>query len=210
MILPDWKIKFEVDRGRLIKSPIEELQIQPASVDLRLGNDFRRICPNSCKRDFNCDHQPYTFSMGEFSYSHQTCKNGYLDVGEEVGYLKAGCGQPIIGPGEFILGTTVETVSLPDDVGAMVSGRSSIGRTGLVVENAGWVDPGFEGKITLELLNTTNYSYKLPVGMRICQIIFFQLSAPARRSYGRKSLGSKYQGQNTTQGSLIYQETKDA
>ena len=174
MILSDKKIReVFLSNGWLVPGSLEKSQVQPASIDLTLGNRFKRIA-----------------STDEIDFDKGV---NYID--DDLEYIE---------PRSFILGTTQETIKLPPFIGAMVSGRSSIGRSGLFVENAGWIDPGFKGKITLELFNASNFPIKKPVGRRICQIIFYELTECCSNPYGSKSIGSKYQNQDDVQGSLIH------
>lgn len=178
MILSDKTIRRHLEMGELIKSPINEIQIQPASVDLRLGEDFKCL---------GKEGNPATLILN------------YL---KRIPYRKHA--YSAIAPGDFVLGTTMETISLPSNVGAVVMGRSSVGRTGLFVENAGWIDPGFEGELTLELFNSTKHFIKKPIGERICQIIFYKIDEEVERPYGSCDVGSKYQGQKGAKRSLIH------
>lgn len=190
MILSDKEIRKALIEDQIRVSPsISELQLQSASIDLRLGDNFLKIQAN--------DQIPLSAfpSIDFFSEKGMRyCERHGLSYIDSKG---------------FLLGTTVEKISLPSHIGAMVSGRSSIGRAGLVVENAGWIDPGFEGQITLELFNMTNYPIKLPIGARICQIIFYRLGDFCERPYGSRELGSKYQGQLDVEGSRIAEERNE-
>ncbi len=150
MILSDTDIAGAQFRYGLVQ-PWNPGHLQPASVDLTLGNEF---ISNGAK-----------YALTE----------GY--------------------PKEFVLATTAENVSIPDNMVGEVKGRSTWARRGLVIESAGYVDPGFSGTITLELYNFSNNTLWLPLGERICQIAFSLLSSPAQRPYGSDGLGSHYQGQ---------------
>jgi dCTP deaminase len=113
----------------------------------------------------------------------------------------------IIQPGEFVLAATLETITLPDDIVARVDGKSSLGRLGLLIHaTAGFVDPGWTGRLTLELSNVAKMPIAVRPGMRICQISFLRLSTPAERLYGSPELGSKYQGQTEPTASRAYQD----
>ena len=173
-VLSDRNIKEELASGRIVIEPLDHDAIQPASVDLRLDSTFRV---------FNVTTRPY------------------VDVRETVDELTAlvtiAAEEPfIVQPGAFCLATTLETITLPDDIVARVDGRSSLGRLGLLVHaTAGYVDPGWTGKLTLELSNQSQMPIALYYGMRVAQISFLRLSSPVDRPYGTPGLGSKYQGQ---------------
>lgn len=173
MILSDKTIKDYL--GTVIKvEPIEDYQIQPASIDLRLGQDLL------------------------FPVSSGQCYN----FRDKIEYKKRSIDE-IIPPNHFVLGSTIERIKLPKNISAFVSGRSTIGRAGLIVETAGFVDPNFEGNITLELFNCTNVPMKLYYGMRICQIIFFE-TEEVSIGYGKRN--NKYQYQSGVTGSKIHEE----
>lgn len=164
MILSDRTIKDLLKRGVLKIEPLEEVQVQCSSVDLRLGSEFAR-----------------------YRGSH------IIDVREgakEVSYEKARKSIEIA-PKEFLLATTVEYIKLPSHITAFVEGRSSLGRLGLFIENAGWVDAGFEGQITLELYNANSVPIRLYVGMRICQLVFAELDKVPQKVYSGKYKGQK-------------------
>ena len=155
-------------------SPIEPYQIQPASIDLRLGRHFLKIDENTLES---------------------------LTLDSELPYVKIEKDEIIIPPHSFLLATTVEFIRIPANVTAFVEGRSSIGRIGLFIQNAGWVDPGFEGNITLELFNANRLPLRLASGRRICQIVFAFMDKPTRTPYE-----GKYQGQRGTVGSRIFKD----
>ena len=135
------------------------------------------------------------------SYARPTLKEGKstIRLGEEIIYETATASEYILKPGEFILAATNEVVEIPHTMGAMVHGRSSIGRAGLQIQNAGFIDAGFEGTITLELHNQGEYPITLVAGVRICQISFFKLDAPAKHPYS-----GKYQNQELATGSRLH------
>ncbi len=178
MILSDREIRILLERGELIVEPIEEEQIQPSSIDFRLGNDFL-IYTDSID----------ILDVKDNSYHEKMEK---IIVGDE-GF--------VIQPKQFVLATTVEYIKLPDYITAFVEGRSSLGRLGLFIENAGWVDAGFEGTITLEFFNANSRPIKIYPGMRICQLVFAKMNTPAERPYS-----GKYQGQRGTTASKIYMD----
>ena len=173
MILSDRDIRQRLEQGDLQIDPLSdpELQIQPASVDVRLGNEFvvYRLSDLACIDTREPDTSSFTRRV---------------EVPD---------GQPfVLHPGEFVLGSTLEWVKIPDDLVARVEGRSSIGRLAVVVHaTAGFIDPGFQGQITLELSNLGRVAVKLYPGMRLSQLVFHQMTSPADRPYG-PDRGSKY------------------
>ncbi len=184
-VLSDRTIKEELAAGRLVIDPLDEDDIQPASVDLRLDRVFRI---------FRVTRRPYV-----------DVRRPMEDLTELVSIEDDG--PFIIQPGAFVLGSTLETVTLPDDIVARVDGRSSLGRLGLLVHaTAGYVDPGWMGKLTLELSNQSQMPIALYYGMKISQISFLRLSTPAERPYGSEGLASKYQGQTGPTPSRIFQD----
>jgi dCTP deaminase len=174
-----------VKAGRIGIEPLDEDAIQPASVDLRLGSAFRI---------FKVTSRPYV-----------DVQQPVDDLTELVEIIPE---EPfVIQPGSFCLGSTVETISIPDDIVARVDGKSSLGRLGLLVHaTAGYVDPGWTGKLTLELSNQSQMPIALYYGMRVCQISFLEMTTPVERPYGSAALGSKYQGQTGPTPSRISRE----
>ena len=174
MILSDRSIREALAAGRIVIDPLDEGAVQPSSVDLRLGSSFR-------------------------VFRNHTL--GHIDVKQDLSdlttLLDADADDPfILHPGEFVLGATLERVSLPDDLVARLEGKSSLGRLGLLIHStAGFVDPGFDGQLTLELSNVANLPITLYPGMRIGQISFQRMTTPADTPYGSGELGSKYHGQ---------------
>ena len=185
MILSDADILARLETGDLVVDPIDniDMQVQPASVDLRLGEEFLEFQ----RANISCIHPNRESEISE--YVEETV----VPEGEEF----------ILHPGDFVLGTTKERVVIPDDLVAHVEGRSSLGRLAVVVHaTAGLADPGYEGQITLELSNLGTAPVALTPGMRISQLTFTQLTTPAARPYGAER-GSKYQGQSGPQASRI-------
>lgn len=172
MILSDKTIKSFLQNGTLSISPLEDDQIQPASVDIRLGS---------------------TFSIVEDS------STGILTFTNKIAYKEMQAETYLLLPGQFVLATTKEYISLPDDLTAFVEGRSSLGRMGLFIQNAGWVDPGFSGEITLELFNANRCAIELQAGRRIGQLVFARMDQAALHPYR-----GKYQGQRGATGSKVY------
>ncbi|MEM9193898.1 MAG: dCTP deaminase [Myxococcota bacterium] len=178
MILSDRDLREKLESGHIGIDPLDdpELQIQPASVDLRLASTFV---------SYKLPHVPCIDPRDPSTFEHVT---ETIEIGEGDGY--------VLQPGEFALGSTYERVRIPDDLVARVEGRSSIGRIAVVVHaTAGFIDPGFEGRITLELSNLGRCAVKLYPGMRISQVVFHTMTSPAERPYGSER-GSKYQGQD--------------
>ncbi|MFT4882656.1 MAG: dCTP deaminase [Natronomonas sp.] len=185
MILSDVDIRRRLTDGDLVVEPLAdpELQIQPASIDLRLGREFLEFR----RTNIPCIHPNSEQEVDE--YVDET----YVEEGEDF----------ILHPGDFVLGTTKERVEIPDDLIAHVEGRSSLGRLAVVVHaTAGLCDPGYEGQITLELSNLGTAPVALTPEMRISQLTFTELKNPAERPYGAER-GSKYQGQAGPQASRI-------
>lgn len=174
MLLSDRDILAQVDANRVRIDPWDATLVQPSSVDVRLDKYFRVF---------------------------ENHRYPVIDPAEDQSELTRlvspdGDGPFVLHPGEFVLGATYEYVSLPDDVAARLEGKSSLGRLGLLTHStAGFIDPGFEGHVTLELSNVANLPIKLYPGMRIGQLCFFQLSSAANHPYGSTEAGSHYQGQ---------------
>jgi len=188
MILSDRELRDRLAKGELVVDPLDDpdLQIQPASIDLRLGNEFVV---------YRTPHIPYIDPTVQDSVQSYTEK---VVVPDGTHF--------IMHPGEFALGTTLERVGIPHDLVARVEGRSSIGRLAVVVHaTAGFIDPGFQGRITLELSNLGRLPVALYPKMRISQICVYQLSSPALRPYG-SARGSKYQGQTGPEPSRVQQD----
>jgi dCTP deaminase len=179
MVLSDRTIKLEMAAGRIIVEPCDPNDIQPSSVDLHLGDDFQ-VFRNS--------------------------RYPYIDPGrEQPGLMERVSASPeepfVLHPGEFSLGTTIERIGLPDDV----EGKSSLGRLGLLIHStAGYVDPGWDGRLTLELSNVANLPILLTPGMKIGQVSFSQMTTTVDRPYGHPGLGSRYQGQHEATPSKMF------
>jgi dCTP deaminase len=192
MILSDRDIRARLAVGDLQITPLDDpdLQIQPASVDLRLSAEFVI---------YKLPHVPCIDPRDPDSMSRYT-ERVHIAEGDAF----------ILHPGEFALGSTVERVKIPDDLVANVEGRSSIGRLAVVVHaTAGLVDPGFEGQITLEFANLGRVAVKLYPGMRISQLVFQTMTSPSERPYG-PARGSKYQGQRGPVASRISHDPKSS
>ena len=174
MVLSDKTITNFIAGKQLVVEPVSDKQIQPASVDIRLGN---------------------TFSVVEDTPS------GIITLDDEIRYKTVTSDRYLLLPGQFVLATTVEYFELPDNLTAFVEGRSSLGRMGLFIQNAGWVDPGFKGEITLELYNANRCAIELKVGRRVGQLVFVQLDDHALNPYK-----GKYQGQRGATGSRVFMD----
>jgi dCTP deaminase len=174
MLLSDRDIKSEIDKKRVVLEPCDLNMIQPSSVDVRLDRLFR------------------TFE--NHKYAHIDPAENQPELTREVGV--ASNEAFILHPGEFVLGSTYEVITLPDDIAGRLEGKSSLGRLGLLTHStAGFIDPGFSGHVTLELSNVANLPIKLWPGMKIGQLALFRLSSPAEHPYGSSVYGSRYQGQ---------------
>jgi dCTP deaminase len=175
VILSDGTLRDLLASGELVVEPIDNGQIQPASIDLRLSDHFLKVDETRLE---------------------------VIRLDAEVEYVELTQEQIVIPPHSFLLAKTRERIRLPDDVTAFVEGRSSIGRIGLFIQNAGWVDPGFEGNLTLELYNANRLPIRLQTGRRICQLVFARMDRAALTPYC-----GKYQGQSRATGSLISLDT---
>ena len=174
MILSDKTISKMIEEKTLVIEPITKEQIQPASVDIRLGNTFSVV-----------DDTP----------------SGIVTLGNKIEYKTIVTDTYLILPGQFVLATTMEYFELPDDLTAFVEGRSSLGRMGLFIQNAGWVDPGFKGEITLELYNANRCAIELKAGRRVGQLVFAKMDDSALNPYN-----GKYQGQRGATGSRVFMD----
>jgi dCTP deaminase len=176
VILSDRTIRDELAEGRIVIDPLDPTAIQPSSVDLRLDRLFRVFL----------NHTTSVIDVKR-------------DLEELTRLVEIGDGEDdafILHPGEFVLGSTLERVGLPDDLVARIEGKSSLGRLGLLIHStAGFIDAGFEGHITLELSNVASLPITLYPNMKIGQVSFLQMTTPAAAPYGSSAVGSKYQGQ---------------
>jgi dCTP deaminase len=184
VLLSDRDIKAEIDSGRVRLEPYDEAMVQPSSIDVRMDKYFRLF-----------DNHRYPF----------------IDPAEDqpdlTRLIEVERGEPfILHPGEFVLGSSYEVVTLPDDLAARLEGKSSLGRLGLLTHStAGFVDPGFSGHVTLELSNAATLPIKLWPGMKVGQLCFFRLSSPTENPYGSAKYGSRYQGQRGPTASRSFQ-----
>ena len=184
MVLADRTISRLIAEGRIEIDPYDPALLQPSSVDVRVDRYFRVFRNN---------------------------RYGFIDVKQEQPELtepvEIGDDEPfILHPGEFVLGSTLERVKLPDDLVARLEGKSSLGRLGLLIHStAGFIDPGWDGHVTLELSNVANLPITIYYGMKIGQLSFMELTEPAESPYGSGGLGSKYQGQRGPTASRYWQ-----
>ena len=173
MILSDKSLMWHMGNGTISISPPSPNAIQPASIDLRLGNSF---------------------AVPDYS----RLERGAITLGERLPYTVMTLDHYVLEPKAFVLATTMEYVKIPANLAASIDGRSSIGRMGLFVQNAGWIDPGFEGQITLELFNALDVPIVLVPGQRVGQLIFEHMDEIPLAPYA-----GKYQGQTGATGSRI-------
>src|SRR6202790_2385263 len=183
MILSDRTIREELAAGRIVIEPLNQADIQPSSVDLRIDRYFRVFRNHSMRViDVREDQEELT---------------ELVEIGEDDAF--------ILHPGEFVLGSTAERVALPNDLVARLEGKSSLGRLGLLIHStAGFVDAGWDGHLTLELSNVANLPIAIYPQMKIGQISFLQMTTSAEHPYGSGEAGSKYQGQRGPTPSRYY------
>jgi len=183
VILSDVSIQKALTEGRIIIDPLMEGGVQPSSVDLRVDRYFRV---------FRNDTTPFIDPK-----LAQEDLTELVEISNESRF--------ILHPGEFVLGSTLERVALPDDIVARLEGKSSLGRLGLLIHStAGFVDAGWDGHLTLELSNVANLPIAIYPGMKIGQISFLQMTTSAEHPYGSGAAGSKYQGQRGPTPSRYY------
>ncbi|MEI6591067.1 MAG: dCTP deaminase [Actinomycetes bacterium] len=183
MLMSDRDIRAQIELGRIGLDPLDMGLLQPSSMDVRLDRFFRLF-----------DNHKYPFIDPA---ENQDDLTRFIEVEPDEPF--------ILHPGEFVLGSTFEFVSLPDDIAARLEGKSSLGRLGLLTHStAGFIDPGFNGHVTLELSNVATLPIKLWPGMKIGQLCYFQLSSPAENPYGSAKYNSRYQGQRGPTASRSY------
>ncbi len=174
MLLSDRDLRAEIESGALGLDPFDPTLIQPASIDVRLDRYFRVF-----------NNQKYTHIDPEQQQDELTT---LVEVEHGSSF--------VLHPGEFVLGSTFEAVTLPDTLAGRLEGKSSLGRLGLLTHStAGFIDPGFTGHITLELSNAANLPITLWPGMKVGQLCLFRLTSPSLHPYGSSIYGSRYQGQ---------------
>lgn len=183
MLLSDGDIRAEIAAGRVGLDPFDATLLQPSSVDLRLDRHFR------------------TFNNHAYTHIDPATQQDDLTRMVEPAPDEAF----VLHPGEFVLGSTYEVITLPDDVAGRLEGKSSLGRLGLLTHStAGFIDPGFSGHVTLELSNVANLPIRLWPGMKVGQLCLFRLSSPAEHPYGSPVYGSRYQDQRGPTPSRSY------
>ncbi len=183
MLLSDRDIRSEIEHGRVTIDPYDPTLIQPSSIDIRLDRYFR------------------VFENHKYPHIDPSVEQPGL-----TRLIEGDKDEPfILHPGEFVLASTYEIVTLSDDLASRLEGKSSLGRLGLLTHStAGFIDPGFSGHVTLELSNVATLPMKLYPGMRIGQLCMFRLSSPADFPYGSAKYGSRYQGQRGPTPSRSY------
>jgi dCTP deaminase len=185
MILSDVSIRAAIELGRIEVDPFDPAMVQPSSIDVRIDRYFRVF-----------QNHRYPFIDPKQSQPDLTKE---VETDMEVPF--------VLHPGEFVLGSTLEVVRLDNDIVARLEGKSSLGRLGLLIHStAGFVDPGFEGHLTLELSNVATLPIAIYPAMRIGQLSFYELSTPAENPYGSQRAGSKYQGQRGPTASRIHED----
>ena len=174
MLLSDRDIRAELAAGRVVLDPYDPIMVQPSSVDVRIDKYFR------------------VFENHRYPHIDPAIEQPDLPR-----LVEPAVDEPfILHPGEFVLASTYEVITLPDDVAGRLEGKSSLGRLGLLTHStAGWIDPGFSGHVTLELSNVATLPIKLWPGMKIGQLCLFRTSSPSEFPYGSSVYGSRYQGQ---------------
>jgi dCTP deaminase len=186
VVLSDRTIREEIARGRIIIEPLDTTCLQPASVD---------VCLDQKLLVFRNWRQPYYIDVKQ----NLDDLTEPVEIDEEKPFL--------LQPGEFVLASTLECITLPDDIVGRLEGKSSLGRIGLLIHStAGYIDPGWHGHLTLELSNVAKLPITLYYRMRIGQISFLRLTSAAENLYGSKALGSKYQGQTEPTPSRYYKD----
>jgi len=184
VLISDRDIRTEIDRQRIVLDPYDEAMVQPSSVDVRIDRYFRLFDNHKYAHIDPAEDQPELTRLVE------------VDPDEPF----------ILHPGEFVLGSTYETVTLADDIAARLEGKSSLGRLGLLTHStAGFIDPGFSGHVTLELSNMATLPIKLWPGSKIGQLCFFRLTSPSEHPYGSGPYGNRYQGQRGPTASRSHQ-----
>jgi len=186
VILSDHSLRVELAAGRIVVEPFDERCVQPSSIDVKLSNLFR-------------------------VFRNHTA--GVIDVKSAVDLTEpveiSDDGVFMLHPGEFVLGSTLERIAVPDDMVSRIDGKSSLGRLGLIIHStAGFIDPGFDGHITLELTNIATLPITLYPAMKVGQVSFMRMTTPADRPYGSGATGSKYQGQRGPTPSRYWENFK--
>ena len=190
MILSDRTLREQIAAGRIVIDPFDETLVQPSSIDVRISHLFRVF-------------RNHTRGLIDV-------KQDMVDLTELVEIDPGGNDPFMLHPGEFVLGSTLERVGVPDDLVGRVEGKSSLGRLGLLIHStAGFIDAGFDGHITLELANVASLPITLYAGMKIGQVSFMQMTTAAEHPYGSGAKGSKYQGQRGPTPSRYFENFRD-
>ena len=185
MLLSDREIRAELDSGRVVLEPYDPAMLQPSSVDVRMDRYFRLF-----------DNHKYAVIDPSIEQPDLT---RLVEVDADEAF--------VLHPGEFVLASSYEVITLPHNIAARLEGKSSLGRLGLLTHStAGFIDPGFTGHVTLELSNVANLPIKLWPGMKIGQLCLFRLSSPAEKPYGSGATGSRYQNQRGPTPSRSYRD----
>ena len=183
MLLSDRDIRAEIAAGRVALDPFDDAMVQPSSVDVRLDRLFRTFENHRYPHIDPAEEQPDLTRL--------------VETAPDEAF--------VLHPGEFVLASTYEVITLPDDIAGRLEGKSSLGRLGLLTHStAGFIDPGFSGHVTLELSNVATLPIKLWPGMKIGQLCLFRLESPAEHPYGSEVYGSRYQGQRGPTPSRSY------
>ena len=184
MILSDRTLREQIADGRIIIEPFEDSYVQPSSIDVRISNLFRVF------RNYTAGIIDVKKNMADLTQPVEIDPDGVF----------------MLHPGEFVLGSTLERIGVPDDLVGRIEGKSSLGRLGLIIHStAGFIDAGFDGHITLELTNIATLPITLYPGMKIGQVSFMQMTTPADKPYGSGATGSKYQGQRGPTASRYFE-----
>ena len=174
MILSDRTLREQIEAGRIVIEPFDPLCVQPSSIDVKIGNLFRVF-------------RNHTSAVIDVKQNQEDLTE-LITIPDDGVFM--------LHPGEFVLGSTVERIAVPDDMVSRIDGKSSLGRLGLIIHStAGFIDPGFDGHVTLELTNIATLPITLYPGMKIGQVSFMQMTTVADHPYGKGATGSKYQGQ---------------
>ncbi len=174
MILSDRSLREQIEAGRIVIDPFDPTCVQPSSIDVKIGNLFRVF-------------RNHTSAVIDVK-TNQEDLTELITIPDDGVFM--------LHPGEFVLGSTLERIAVPDDLVSRIEGKSSLGRLGLIIHStAGFIDPGFDGHITLELTNIATLPITLYPGMKIGQVSFVRMTTPADQPYGNGARGSKYQGQ---------------
>ncbi len=174
MILSDRSLREQIEAGRIVIDPFDERCVQPSSIDVKIGNLFRVF-------------RNHTSAVIDVKQNQENLTE-LITIADDGVFM--------LHPGEFVLGSTLERIGVPDDLVSRIEGKSSLGRLGLIIHStAGFIDAGFDGHVTLELTNIATLPITLYPGMKIGQVSFMQMTTPADKPYGSGARGSKYQGQ---------------